>query len=249
MMNVWVCTATYNEDANVRVLIPEVFSVVPEAQLVVVDDASPDGTGQRVDEMARRNPRIHPIHRPGRLGYASAHRQAMGYVLDHGGEAVVTMDADLSHSPAHVPELLRALEGADVAIGSRYVSGAGTRNWPWNRRLLSRTANALARLGLGLKVRDCTSGFRAYRGTVLRGLRLERFRSEGYCFLEELLLACHLAGAKMAEVPITFAERRAGRSKMSLGVIAEGGAMLAKLSCYRVFARDRTSRRLLRDNP
>lgn len=246
-MRAWICTATYNEDTNIRLLVPDLLAAAPEANLVIVDDGSPDGTGETIDEMARQDQRIHPIHRPGKLGYASAHRQAISHALAQGAEAIVTMDADLSHGPAHVPQLLEALANADVAIGSRYVAGGGTQNWPWKRRVLSGTANTLARIGLGVRVRDCTSGFRAYRGSLLGRLRLDEFRSEGYCFLEELLLACHLAHASMVEVPITFVERHAGRSKMSAAVIAEAGTMLMALSLRRVFARGSATRGLLRE--
>jgi len=244
--HVWVCVGTYNERDNLGRLLEELREHVPEGHAVVVDDNSPDGTGEILDGISERDARVHPIHREGKLGYASAHRTAIAYALKHGAETVVTMDADFSHDPAHIPALLAGIEtGADVAIGSRYVAGGRTENWPWYRVALSSTANALARAGLGLSVSDCTSGFRAYRGSLLTRLRLDQLRSEGYSFLEEILVACQLANARMMEVPIVFVERRAGRSKLSRRVILEAAWMLAKLTWRRTFARRAMTRALV----
>ena len=236
-MNCWICVATYNEKENIHDLVCEVLERVPEGHLVVVDDNSPDGTGELLDQIAAGDSRVHPIHRSGKLGYASAHRAAIGHALEHGADVVVTMDADFSHDPKHIPDLVRLVqEGADLAIGSRYVAGGGTEGWPWHRKVLSSTANSLARVGLGMRVRDCTGGFRAYRRSLLQKLRLENFQSEGYCFLEEILVCCNLLGADIRETPIVFVERRAGRSKISRKVIIEAALMLARLSWRRLFA-------------
>jgi dolichol-phosphate mannosyltransferase len=237
-MQHWVCMATYNERDNIADLLQQLRSTAPDGHVIVVDDNSPDGTGELLDELAGRDDHIHPVHRSGKLGYASAHRAAMAQALDCGADVVVTMDADFSHDPKHLPDLMGLIEqGADVAIGSRYVAGGRTENWPWCRRFLSSAANALARAGLGLAVHDCTSGYRAYRTSLMRRLDLGAFRSEGYCFLEELLVQCHLAGADIRETPIVFVERRAGRSKMSRRVIFEAAWVLAKLSFRRVLGR------------
>lgn len=239
-MGSWICVATYNERENVQDLVQRVLAAVAGGSIVIVDDNSPDGTGELLDEMASGDPRVHPIHRPGKMGYASAHRAAISYALEHGADIVITMDADFSHDPKHLPALVELIDaGADLAIGSRYAPGGGTENWPWYRQVLSATANSLARAGLGLKVRDCTGGFRAYRRSLLERVRLDSFKSEGYCFLEEILLCCYLCGADIRETPIIFAERRAGRSKISRKVILEAAVTLAKLSLKRVFARRR----------
>lgn len=237
-MQAWICIATYNERDTIGDLLSQVHAWMPEAQVIVVDDNSPDGTGDLLDQMAAADQWVHPIHRSGKLGYASAHRAAMGRALEEGAEVVVTMDADLSHDPKHLVDLMRLIEeGADLAIGSRYVPGGGTQDWPWHRRFLSAAANSLARVGLGLSVHDCTAGFRAYRAPLLRQLRWEDSRSEGYCFLEEILAACAWGGADIRETPIIFVERRAGRSKMSRKVILEAAWMLVRLICRRLFGR------------
>ena len=237
-MDKWVCVATYNEKENIRELIEQIHAHVPDAHIVVVDDNSPDGTGKILDELAQAQETVQPIHRSGKLGYASAHIEAMGHALAQGAEIIVTMDADFSHDPKYLPALLGLVqEGADLAIGSRYIAGGGTQNWPWHRKALSGMANGLARTALGLSVHDCTGGFRAYRSGLLRRLRLDRFESEGYSFLEEILTCCQLVEAKMSETPIIFVERRAGRSKISRKVIFEAAWMLMKLAWRRRFSR------------
>jgi dolichol-phosphate mannosyltransferase len=242
-METWICIATYNERDTVGDLLSQIHAWAPQAQVIVVDDNSPDGTGDVLDQLAAADPWVHPIHRSGKLGYASAHRAAMARALEEGAEVVVTMDADFSHDPKHLVDLLKLIEaGANLAIGSRYVPGGGTQAWPWHRRFLSATANSLARIGLGLSVHDCTAGFRAYRAPLLRQLRMESFRSEGYCFLEEILAACARAGADIRETPIIFVERRAGRSKMSRKVILEAAWMLVRLTCRRLFTRKAAER-------
>ena len=233
-MTTYLCIATYNERENVPRLVAEIRARLPQAHLVVVDDNSPDGTGELLDDLARQDPRLHPRHRAGKLGYGSAHREAMAYALAQGAEVVLTMDADFSHDPKYLPDLVGLVEqGADLAVGSRYVPGGGTQDWPWHRRCLSATANALARWGLGLPVHDCTGGFRAYRAELLRQLPLANFRSEGYSFLEEILVAADEAGAQMRETPIVFVERRAGASKISKHVIFEAAWLLARMTWRR----------------
>ena len=237
-MDPWVCVATYNERDNVRELIDSIRKAIPLCHIVVVDDGSPDGTGKILDELARTESHLHPIHREGKLGYASAHRAAIACALRQGADTIITMDADFSHDPKYLPALLQGLEtGADLAIGSRYVPGGGVENWPWTRYVLSSVANTAARIGLGLKIRDCTGGFRAYRASLLEQLRYDEWGSEGYCFLEEMLLGCTLAGAATTEVPIVFVERRAGQSKMSRRILTEGISTLLRLSWRRLAAR------------
>lgn len=237
-MTPWISIATYNERENIEALLVEIHKHLPEGHVIVVDDNSPDGTGELLDALSQQDPRIHVLHRTGKLGYASAHRAGMKYAMEHGADLVLTMDADFSHAPAVLPALVQCIrEGADLAIGSRYIPGGGTRNWPWHRRLLSRGSNALARLLLALRVRDCTGGYRAYRTSLLQRIRLDQFESDGYSFLEESLLLCALAGARIAETPIVFEERRAGKSKISRKVIFEAITLLFQLAWRRLFCR------------
>ena len=242
----WISVATYNERDNIAALLQEIHNRAPQCRVVVTDDNSPDGTGDLLDEIAANDPRVHVVHRPGKLGFASAHRGGMAYALEQGADVVLTMDADFSHDPVCIPALLECLErGADVAIGSRYVRGGGTRNWPWHRRVLSRGSSLLTRLGLGVPVCDCTGGFRAYRMSLLKRLRLDKCQSAGYSFQEEALLLCRLAGATFAETPIIFEDRRAGLSKISRQVVLEAIALLFKLSWRRVFDRRRLAEEFL----
>lgn len=237
-MTPWISIATYNERENIEALLTDIHQHLPESHVIVVDDNSPDGTGDLLDARSQTDLHIHVLHRSGKLGYASAHRAGMRYAIEHGADVVLTMDADFSHDPAVLPALVACIaEGADLAIGSRYIPGGGTRNWPWHRQLLSRGSNAMARLLLGLRVHDCTGGYRAYRTSLLQRIRLDQFESDGYSFLEESLLLCALAGARLAETPIIFEERRAGKSKISRKVILEAIALLFKLAWQRLFRR------------
>ncbi|MCI0332929.1 MAG: polyprenol monophosphomannose synthase [Planctomycetes bacterium] len=211
-----VALATYNEIENLPSLVDEILRVLPDADILVIDDNSPDGTGQWCDNRAAVEPRLHCLHRPGKQGLGSATLAAARFAMEHDYEAFVTLDADWSHDPRHVTELLRALDNADVAIGSRYCSGGGIEGWPIHRRVMSRWVNGLTRLLLRIPVRDASGAFRAYRVAKLREIRLEDIRATGYAYLEELLWHLHRAGAKFAEVPITFCDRRAGESKVNL---------------------------------
>jgi dolichol-phosphate mannosyltransferase len=224
-----VVLATYNEIENLPGLSAEILRVLPAADLLVVDDDSPDGSGRWCDEAARAEPRIHCIHRAGKLGLGSATLEGFRYAIERGYEVVITMDADWSHDPRHLPELLSATEHADVAIGSRYVAGGAIEGWPLRRRLMSRWNNALSRRWLGLPVYDSSGAYRAYRVEVLRKSSIEAVQSTGYSYLEELLFRLHQAGARMIEVPITFRERRAGRSKLGLREAAGKLATLLRL--------------------
>ena len=211
-----VALATYNEAENLPGLVDAIFRALPEAEVLVVDDNSPDGTGRWCDQRAAGEARLHCLHRARKLGLGSATLEAMRFALMRGYEVFVTLDADWSHDPRYLPELVAATQRADVAIGSRYVAGGAIDGWPWYRRRLSRAINGLSRVALRLPVRDSSGAFRAYRVESLRRLRLEDVRAEGYAYLEETLWHLDRAGATFAEVPITFHERRAGRSKVSL---------------------------------
>jgi len=216
-------TPTYNERDNVDAFLARVQAAVPTADIFFVDDNSPDGTGARVAEHATRQPRVHLISRVGERGYAAASRDGLTKIAALGFDAIITIDCDLSHDPNVIPNMLKQLaEGADVAIGSRYVAGGGVRNWPLSRRLLSRWGNAYTGLMLGVGVRDCTSGFRAYSGEVIRAGTISTTTSNGYAFLTEVLFHLRQRGdCKIVEVPIIYAERIAGESKMSKTIISE----------------------------
>jgi dolichol-phosphate mannosyltransferase len=217
-----VVVATYNERSNVERLIPALMESAARPDVVIVDDNSPDGTADVVRKQIEQNPaRVALVARAGKLGYGSAILAGFNSVLADGYDVVVTMDADFSHDPAAVASLVDGLEAADVAIGSRYVGGIRILNWSMGRLLLSSGANLYVNTILRYGVTDCTSGFRAYRAEVLRSVDVERASSRGYSFLVELLELVVRRGFRVVEVPVVYTERRAGKSKMSRGVIAE----------------------------
>ena len=217
-----VVIATYNERANVEQLIPALMESTAEPHVVIVDDNSPDGTGDAVRKAIEHHPdRVKLVARSGKMGYGSAILAGFNSVLADDYGVVVTMDADFSHDPAAVASLVAGLENADLAIGSRYVGGIRILNWSLGRMLLSSGANLYVNAILRYGVTDCTSGFRAYRAEVLRNIDVERASSRGYSFLVELLELVVRNGYRVTEVPVVYTERRAGRSKMSRGVIAE----------------------------
>ncbi len=216
-----VTIATYNEIENLPRLVGEIFRHAPQADLLVIDDNSPDGTGRWCDEQSLRDPRIHCLHRPGKLGLGTANVAAMRYALERDYRFVLNMDADFSHPPDRVPKLLEAMEPpgeqpVDVAIGSRYTAGGRIEGWPLRRRLMSRGVNTCARWLLGLRTRDCSGGFRCYRTSMLARLDFDRIRSRGYSYYEEILWRLKCEGARFAEVPITFVDRRHGSSKIDM---------------------------------
>lgn len=224
-----VIVPTYNERENILEVARRLFeSSRGRVALLVVDDGSPDGTAEVVKQIAAGPEDIHLIERPTKQGLGSAYRAGFVWALERGYDAVVEMDADLSHDPADVPRLLDALGEADLVIGSRYVPGGGTRNWGLMRRLLSRFGNAYSRAWLGLPVRDSTAGFRAYRTNWLREIDLETAASEGYAFQVEMTFRTFRAGKRIVEIPITFTERTQGRSKMSRRIVIEALLRIAR---------------------
>jgi dolichol-phosphate mannosyltransferase len=216
-----VIVPTYNERENLEQIATRLRRAVPDADLLVVDDNSPDGTGELADKLATEEPRIHVLHRPGKAGLGSAYVAGFGWALEHGYGAMVEMDADGSHDPADLPRLLGALADADLVIGSRWVVGGKVSNWPRSREILSRGANTYARLMLRIPVRDATGGYRAYRAETLRGVALDEVQSQGYCFQVDLALRVISAGMTVREVPITFVDRTRGESKMSRSIVIE----------------------------
>jgi dolichol-phosphate mannosyltransferase len=224
-----VVLPTYNERENVVALLRAVRDAVPEADLLVVDDNSPDGTAALVEETAAELGQIKLLRRAGKQGLGSAYRQGFSVALDEGYDVVVSMDVDFSHDPKAVPELLRLVDaGADAVIGSRYVPGGATVDWPLHRRLLSRWGNRYTSFVLRLKVRDCTSGFRAYRAEALQRIDPTSTTAEGYAFLTELVRRLVRRGARVMETPIVFTDRRYGESKMSGRIVVESMLLVTR---------------------
>lgn len=211
-----VSMATYNERDNLDRLIADIHAVAPQADILVVDDNSPDGTGQLADELGAADPRIHVLHRAGKLGLGTAIVAAMKFAMQQDYDLFVNMDADFSHHPRYLPGLLAGMDRNDVMIGSRYVPGGGTLNWPWSRKLISASVNVVSRFLMRLPARDTSGGYRCYRVAKLRGVNLDQLVSHGYSFQEEVLYRCHQAGCKIGETPIIFEDRRAGASKADL---------------------------------
>jgi dolichol-phosphate mannosyltransferase len=218
---VLVVIPTYNEADNVQRVVQRTLAAVPTAQVLVVDDDSPDGTGDVAALLASRDERVHVLHRSVKQGLGAAYLSGFRWALDRGFAAVVEMDADLSHQPEQLPRLLSALEEADLVLGSRWVPGGAVQNWPRRRQWLSRGGNRYVRLALGIPLRDATGGFRAFRAGALRALDLHDVASQGYCFQVDLAWRALRAGLTVVEVPITFVEREHGTSKMSGGIVRE----------------------------
>lgn len=223
-----VIVPTYNERENLPLILDRLFSAVPDVDVLVVDDGSPDGTGDLADERATADPRVKVLHRSAKNGLGAAYLAGFAWALEREYDVIVEMDADGSHAPEQLPRLLHRLAHADLVIGSRYVSGGSVVNWPWRRQVLSRGANTYARLVLGARVRDMTAGYRAYRAGVLRALHLGDVASQGYCFQVDLAWRTVDAGYRVAEVPITFTERVIGTSKMSGSIIREAVTSIAR---------------------
>jgi dolichol-phosphate mannosyltransferase len=210
-----ISMATYNERENLSPLIEEILAVVPEADILVVDDNSPDGTGHIADEMAAKDSRIHVLHRHGKLGLGTAILGAARYAMEHGYDYFLNMDADFSHHPRYLPEILAGMKDHDVMIGSRYIQGGGSEDWPLKRRLMSKGVNLLVKLSFGIPAKDTSGGYRCYRVSKLHETNLENLVSRGYSFQQELLNRCHQAGCSIGESPIIFGNRRGGVSKVS----------------------------------
>jgi dolichol-phosphate mannosyltransferase len=208
--------ATYNERDNLEPLIREFLQTVPTTDILVVDDNSPDGTGKLADDMAAKDPRVHVLHRAGKLGLGTAILAGMNYAMEHGYDYFVNVDADFSHHPRYLPAILDMMKDKDVVIGSRYVEGGGTVNWPFKRRLISGVVNFITRLLMRLPARDASGGYRCYRVSLLKQTNLDNLLSKGYSFQQEVLLRCKLAGARIGESPILFEDRRAGATKVNL---------------------------------
>lgn len=223
-----VLVPTYDERENLVPLVERVHALRPEVDVLVIDDDSPDGTGELADTLAAADPRVRVLHRERKEGLGRAYLAGFGYALEEGYDLVVQMDADGSHQPEQLDRLLRAVdEGADVVIGSRWVRGGTVLNWPRHRQALSVGANLYTALALGVAVRDATAGYRVYRADALRALSLDEVASQGYCFQIDLTRRADAAGLRIREVPIDFVERELGESKMDTAIIRESLARVA----------------------
>jgi dolichol-phosphate mannosyltransferase len=216
-----VVIPTYNEIDSIELVIGKVLAADQRVEVLVVDDSSPDGTGDLVAGLARPEPRLHLLRRGGKEGLGVAYRAGFAWGIERGYDALVEMDADMSHPPERLPALLDGLDRADLVIGSRYVPGGATANWSPLRKLISRGGNAYVRLALGLPVHDATAGYRAYRREVLEALPVSAVASNGYCFQVEMAHRTWQEGFRVIEVPITFTERASGVSKMSQRIVVE----------------------------
>lgn len=221
---------TYNESMNLPTILPEVLRQDPRLEILVVDDNSPDGTGQMAEEMAAREPRVHVLHRPGKQGLGTAYLAGFRWALERSYELVFEMDADFSHDPAHLKEFLRASEDADLVLGSRYLGGRVTVvNWPMGRLLLSYFANVYARQVTGLAIWDLTGGFKCFRRRVLEAIDLSSVRSNGYAFQIEMTFRAWRKKFRLKEIPITFVDRTEGQSKMNKAIVREAVWVVPRL--------------------
>lgn len=227
---VLIVTPTYNERDNLPELVAAVHRAAPDADLLIVDDASPDGTGPLADEIAAADPHVRVLHRAGKLGLGTAYVEGFAYAMAHGYDVVFEMDADLSHDPAYIPRFLEAIAGgADVALGSRNVPGGSVEGWGLGRHILSKGGSLYARTILGVGVRDLTTGFKAYTRRALELIEPATLRSNGYSFQIETTYRALRKGLRVVEVPIVFVDRRVGRSKMSRRIFAEAIVEVCRL--------------------
>lgn len=222
MTRILVIVPTYNETESLPRLIGRLRQHLPQADVLIVDDASPDGTGERADELAAADPAVTVLHRPRKEGLGKAYLAGFQQGLAAGYDQLVEIDADCSHDPVELPSMLALAEtGADLVLGSRWIDGGTVLNWPWLRKAISRVGNDYARVVLGSDIRDLTSGFRLFRADALKAIDLGTVSSQGYCFQIEVAWRLERAGRTVVEHPITFVERAAGRSKMHLGIVLE----------------------------
>jgi dolichol-phosphate mannosyltransferase len=235
---VLISLATYNEAGNLEPLVVEIRRFAPSASILVIDDGSPDGTGAIADGLCGSLAEVHVIHRAGKLGLGTATVAAMRFAIEHGYDYLLNLDADFSHPPRFIPALLAGMADHDVMIGSRYVAGGGVEGgFDLRRRLMSAGINWYARLLLGLRTRDNSGSFRCYRVAKLEEIGLDRVRSRGYSYLEEILYLCRRVGCRMGETPILFEDRRAGVSKINWREVVEALLVILRLGVGRVFER------------
>ena len=239
MSKAFVIIPTYNEQDNLQRLIEQVLQQDASLQVLVVDDNSPDGTGELADKLAASNDRINVLHRPAKLGLGSAYRDGFRRAMQLGADLLIEMDADFSHDPSILPIFLEQIKDHDLVIGSRYLNGISVVNWPLRRLMLSYGANWYTRLVTGLTIMDCTSGFKCFRRSLIELIDLDRVKSDGYSFQIEMHFRSAELGARITEVPIIFIDRRVGQSKMSKRIVREAVLMVWKLKLGSLFRRRR----------
>lgn len=220
-MKTLIIIPTYNELENLRPLLENIFTYAPQTDILIVDDNSPDGTGELAEQIGAEDSRVHVLHRAGKLGLGTAYIAGFKYAIEHKYDAAFEMDADFSHDPRFLPDFLKAIEHADLVIGSRYIPGGSTPNWSVVRRFISGGGNVFARFMLGIPLKDCTAGFRCYRREVLENIGLDSVESQGYGFQVEMTYRVLKQGYKIVETPIVFMDRRVGKSKMSRKIVFE----------------------------
>ena len=236
-MKVLVIMPTFNEAGNIHNAVTRLFEHNKEVDLLIVDDSSPDGTGQLADALAKSNKKISVLHRAGKEGLGAAYIAGFRWAFERGYDYLVEMDADGSHRPEDLPKLLAVCENFDLVIGSRYVRGGKTMNWPFYRQWLSRGGNIYARIMLGSKLNDMTAGFRVFNAEFLKNFDFESINARGYSFQIEMAYRTIRSGGKAAEVPITFVEREIGVSKMSTNIVTEALMLMTKFGLRRIFLR------------
>lgn len=229
-----VSLCTYNERENLPNLIPAIKEHAPDADIVVIDDNSPDGTGQYADELAAADPSIHVLHREGKQGLGTATIAGFRFAIEQGYELLINLDADFSHHPKHIPAMLECMDRVDCAVGSRYVPGGGVEGWGIKRHFMSRGINLYARMTLGLKTKDNSGSYRCYRVSKLAELDLDLVRSKGYSFQEEILYRLKRIGCAFEETPIFFADRQFGETKINMGEAVTAGVVLFQLFVDRI---------------
>lgn len=234
MGDVLVIIPTYNERDNIRKVVPRILAQDPRLDVLVIDDNSPDGTGDIADTLAVDEPRVHVMHRPGKLGLGTAYKQGFKFGLDRSYALMFEMDADMSHDPRHLPEFLELAADHDLVIGSRYLRGVTVVNWPMKRLLLSFMANKYARFVTGLRLNDLTSGYKCYRREVIEKLDLDAIRSNGYAFQIETVFRAWRLGFRLVETPIVFVDRDIGVSKMDQKIIREAVWMVWRMRWWRI---------------
>lgn len=228
-LKAFVVVPTYNERDNIEKLLHEILAQSADIEALVVDDNSPDGTGEIIDKISAENPRVHVLHRAGKLGLGSAYREGFNVALQKGADYIIEMDADFSHDPSMIPIFLQKIQEFDVVIGSRYLNGVSVVNWPIRRLILSYCASVYTRIVTGLRISDCTGGFKCFRRNVLESINLGKIKSDGYSFQIEMNYRCVEKGFRVGEIPIIFIDRHAGMSKMSKKIVREAVIMVWKL--------------------
>jgi dolichol-phosphate mannosyltransferase len=236
-MKTLVIIPTYNERENIERIVPQVLEQDSSIHILIVDDGSPDGTGEIADQMAKGNNHINVLHRQGKGGLGTAYIAGFRYALEKGYDLILEMDCDFSHDPKSLPKFLEAIQDADLILGSRYISGVNVINWPMSRLLLSYYANVYSRWVTGLPLRDATGGFKCYRREVLNAINLDKVRSNGYSFQIEMSFRAWKKGFKIKEIPIIFEDRKAGQSKMSKKIVREAIWMVWKLRWWSIIGK------------